>query len=120
MRLAPYTYGIYLFHLIPLVKRVKNIIENKIQIIITGADNNIEACQALADAGKPFTVGFILKEAIFALGIGLLISILLNKFIEQPIVWIRKVYIPSKFCSYYNTHKNHLIRTNDNNRFKEE
>jgi peptidoglycan/LPS O-acetylase OafA/YrhL len=80
--IVPYTYGIYLFHCIYLVTRIKKLTPIRAAAVRTGVD----ACHA----GIQYNWQFIWKEAVTTFAVSLAVAVLLRRTYEFPFDWLRR------------------------------
>lgn len=101
-KLAPYTYGMYLFHMVFVMKRYEITLPQRIQAIQYATQNQIDVCQSLADHGYPYNMKFIIKETVIIFLISLLFAMILNYLIEKPIMQLRQRYLKSNVITSSN------------------
>jgi hypothetical protein len=95
--ISPYTYGIYMFHLVVMLARFKATLPAKVTAIQNAASSE-HACSALEAAGYGYGIPFIWKETLISFGITLVMAIALHWSVEWPFNWLRKRWLPTKPC----------------------
>jgi hypothetical protein len=89
IQLSPYTYGIYLYHMLFLYPNSILHMQERHELIQTTTNPN-DVCNIMEHAGYGLNLWNLLLHTIIAFTLAFIIAILLNKFIETPIHTLRR------------------------------